>query len=110
MIPADMHVLLVEHKPTLLAAKLSASWNPVEADQILAEARGVLASAEAEHKGERLSAARLNLIRIWLEVVEDTFATIAESLKIRTAFSQHRVTQCRGTLGRLLGTDRAVPR
>ena len=65
----DLRNLLVEHKSSLLAM-LPPPWDQADAERLLGEARATVASAEAEHKARRITAVRLNVIRIWLEVVE----------------------------------------
>ena len=68
-LPDDLRNLLVEHKSSLLAM-LPPPWDQADAERLVAEARATVASAEAEHKAGRVTAVRLNVIRIWLEVVE----------------------------------------
>ena len=43
-------------------------WDQAEADRLLAETRAVVASAEAEHRAGRMTAVRLNVVRLWLDV------------------------------------------
>ena len=73
-IPTDLRVLLVQHKPALLAlltTRLVASWDQAEVDRLLGEVRGVLATAVIEHEAGRLTAAQLAAVRTWLEVAEE---------------------------------------
>jgi hypothetical protein len=68
-LPKDLLQLLAEHKLALLAL-LPQAWDAVEADRLLAEARAALAQAEVEHRAGRVTAVRLNVVRLWLEVAE----------------------------------------
>ena len=66
----DLLRLLVCHKPALLAALLSASWDQGEAERLLSEAQVILSHVEAECCAGRVTSARRNAAQIWMEVAE----------------------------------------
>ncbi|HEX5269360.1 MAG TPA: hypothetical protein VFW33_02680 [Gemmataceae bacterium] len=51
------------------------TWDPVEADRLLAGVRAALSHAEAEYRAGRMTEARRNAVRTWLEVAEGYAST-----------------------------------
>jgi hypothetical protein len=64
--------LLVARKDEILElVRARPAWNQVEADRLLTSARAAVTHAEAEHRAGRITDARLDACRTWVEVCEE---------------------------------------
>jgi hypothetical protein len=65
---ADVAQRLIARKAEVLP--LVPVWDQAEADRLLSEARGAVSRAEAARQAGRMSAARRNVVALWLDVCE----------------------------------------
>ena len=106
---------LADHKQALLSALLSASWNQDEANYLLSEARGILSHVEAEHIAGRMTAARRNAARTWLEVAEgyardrETEAARGWDVMPLLRAVVQRLAECSGTRRNISDAPRNIP-
>ena len=69
-LPDDLRLLLIAHKEALVAILPASPWDQSTADQLMSDVHDAVSRAEEAHEAGRMTATRLKVIRLWLEVCD----------------------------------------